>query len=83
MAKQSGDQKSGLGKAEERQKPAATMSVAEVARFLGVTTDWVYRHARAGHLPGNRSGAKGHWRFDAEQVQRYLRGEWSPPKEAA
>jgi excisionase family DNA binding protein len=81
-SKQPSDRESVSHDSESGRESASTLAntwtVKEVAQFLDVTTDWVYRHARLGHLPGNRPSARGHWRFDPEQIRRYIRGEWSP-----
>lgn len=45
-------------------------TVEEVARFLGVTRDTIYRMARRGRIPGIRLGRI--WRFPQEVILEWL-----------
>lgn len=53
---------------------ARLLTVAEVARILGVSTTWVRRKVRAGELPAVRLGAtrKAPVRVDAEDLRIWL-----------
>lgn len=48
-------------------------NVEEVARFLGVSTSWVYQHAASSDLPYRRIG--GLLRFFPADVHAYARGQ--------
>lgn len=50
----------------------ALWKVADVARFLSVSTSWVYKEAEAGRLPCVRLGAN--LRFQPIAIRQYL--EW-------
>ncbi len=60
------------GKAKEplRQSFEALWKVADVARFLSVSTSWVYKEAEAGRLPCVRLGAN--LRFQPPAIRLYL-----------
>ena len=46
------------------------MTVDEVARYLGVVPDTVYRKARRGEIPAVKMGKM--WRFPKETLDRWL-----------
>lgn len=46
------------------------MTVDEVARYLGVVPDTVYRKARRGEIPAVKMGKI--WRFPKETLDRWL-----------
>ena len=46
------------------------ISVDDLARILGVSTDWVYERAASGELPSYKFG--GHRRFRASEIRRCL-----------
>jgi excisionase family DNA binding protein len=46
---------------------ARLLEADEVARYLGMRTDWVYQEVRAGRLPHIRLGRAGFW---ASPLQR-------------
>jgi excisionase family DNA binding protein len=50
------------------------LSVADVARRIGMSEDRVRRLAASGALPGRRIGEHGHWRFSASEIDAALRG---------
>ena len=45
-------------------------TVAEVARFLSMSRQWVYKHAELGALPCVRFGAS--LRFQPSEIRRYV-----------
>lgn len=64
-----------LGVSGKAQKPSgqsfeALWKVAEVARFLSVSTSWVYKEAEAGRMPCVRLGAN--LRFQPTAIRQYL-----------
>lgn len=50
--------------------PEPLWTVADVARFLSMSTQWVYKHAELGTLPCVRLGAA--LRFQPEAIRRYV-----------
>lgn len=50
--------------------PEPLWTVADVARFLSMSPQWVYKHAELGDLPCLRLGAS--LRFKPEDVRRYV-----------
>lgn len=50
--------------------PEPLWKVAEVARFLSMSPQWVYKQAELGTLPCVRFGAS--LRFDPAEIRRYL-----------
>lgn len=50
--------------------PEPFWKVAEVARFLSMSPQWVYKHAELGTLPCVRLGAS--LRFDPAAIRRYV-----------
>ena len=51
-------------------RPARLLEAEDVARMLGMTTDWVYREVRAGRLPHIRLGR--YVRFRRESIDAWL-----------
>jgi len=49
---------------------ARVMNVDEVARYLGVVPDTVYRKARRGEIPAVKMGKM--WRFPKETLDKWL-----------
>lgn len=59
------------GGAGEREKPISRLLEAEdIADYLGMRTDWVYREVRAGRLPHIRLGRA--VRFRRESIDAWL-----------
>lgn len=50
--------------------PEPLWTVADVARFLAMSKQWVYKHAELGTLPCIRCGSA--LRFQPEAVRRYV-----------
>ena len=48
----------------------ALWTVADVARFLSMSRQWVYKHAELGALPCVRIGAS--LRFQPSEIRRYV-----------
>ncbi|MDP3704252.1 MAG: helix-turn-helix domain-containing protein [Candidatus Omnitrophota bacterium] len=46
------------------------MNVGEVARYLGVVPDTIYRKARRGEIPAVKMGKV--WRFPKETLDKWL-----------
>lgn len=57
--------------------PEPLWKVADVARFLSLSTSWVYKEAEAGRLPCVRFGAA--LRFKPEEIRRYLERQSARP----
>jgi excisionase family DNA binding protein len=51
--------------------PTSPYSAEEAAALLGKTKTWVWRQARAGRLPGRKSGKT--WTFPRDDFERLLR----------
>ncbi len=49
------------------------MTAQEVAEYLGLAVEMIYRKARAGEIPATRIGRR--WRFFRGSLQRWLLGE--------
>jgi excisionase family DNA binding protein len=49
------------------------MTAEEVAKYLGLAVETIYRKARAGEIPAVRIGRR--WRFFRETLEAWLRGE--------
>src|SRR5215211_4868956 len=49
-----------------------TMTVAELARRVGIDASTAYRYLRAGQLPGVHVGSN--WLIDRERVERFMAG---------
>lgn len=52
---------------------ARLMSVADLAKYLGVTPAWVYNNHRALNIPARKIG--GHLRFRPSDVDRWIERE--------
>ena len=50
--------------------------VQDVARFLSMSTSWVYKEAEAGRLPCVRIGAA--LRFQSDEIRTYLESQRVP-----
>ncbi len=50
--------------------PEPLWTVGEVARFLSMSPQWVYKHAELGKLPCVRLGAA--LRFQPAEIRRYV-----------
>jgi excisionase family DNA binding protein len=50
--------------------PSPLLEAADVARYIGMTTDWVYREVRAGRMPHIRLGR--YVRFRRESIDAWL-----------
>jgi excisionase family DNA binding protein len=50
--------------------PARLLDAEEIAAYIGMTTDWVYREVRAGRLPHIRLGR--YVRFRRESIDAWL-----------
>jgi transcriptional regulator with XRE-family HTH domain len=61
--------------AGESEDGAAVLSVAQVARLLGMKPASVYAHIEAGDLPFKPLDLPGRKRFSRTQVERFLAGE--------
>lgn len=48
------------------------LSVEEISKYLGISTDTVYRWLDERSMPGHRVGKK--WKFKAEEVDEWIRG---------
>jgi nitrogen PTS system EIIA component len=47
------------------------LAAEEVARWMGVTVEWVHTMARRGEMPAMKLGR--YWRFDRTSVEAWLR----------
>lgn len=50
-------------------QPEAYWKATDVARFLAVSKQWVYKHAALGHLPSARM--QGNLRFKVSEIRAY------------
>jgi excisionase family DNA binding protein len=50
--------------------PGRLLEADDVARYIGMTTDWIYREVRAGRMPHIRLG--GYVRFRRESIDAWL-----------
>lgn len=55
---------------EERLAPSRLLEADDVARYIGMTTDWIYREVRAGRMPHIRLGR--YVRFRLESIDAWL-----------
>ena len=55
----------------------ATMTADEVAEWLGLSVETIYRKARSGELPALRIGRR--WRFLRGALEQWARGEHDRP----
>lgn len=60
----------GLGGRTGPEPGTRLLEAEEVARYLGMRTDWVYREVRAGRLPHIRLGRA--VRFRRESIEAWL-----------
>lgn len=53
-----------------------TLKATDVAALLGVSVDRIQVRAAAGQVPGawRTQGNRGHWRFNAIDIEAYVRG---------
>lgn len=49
------------------------MTLAEVATYLQVSKDSVYRMAQRGQIPASK--VVGQWRFDQQEIDAWMRSE--------
>ena len=56
--------------------PESLWKVADVARFLTMSTSWVYKEVEAGRLPCVRIGAA--LRFRPDEIRAFLEGKRAP-----
>jgi excisionase family DNA binding protein len=61
---------SGGGTRMEAPQPSRLLEAEDVAEYLGMRTDWVYREVRAGRLPHIRLGRA--VRFRRESIEAWL-----------
>ncbi len=54
------------------------MTAQEVAEYLGLAVETIYRKARAGEIPAMRIGRR--WRFVREALEAWVRGETQVPE---
>lgn len=54
----------------EAPRPEPLWTAADVAEFLSMSAQWVYKHAELGSLPCVRLGAA--LRFQPAEIRRYL-----------
>ena len=54
------------------------MTAQEVAEYLGLAVETIYRKARAGEIPATRIGRR--WRFLREGLEAWARGETQVPE---
>ena len=55
------------------------LTADDVAAMLNFTADTIRRLAAAGQMPARKIA--GRWRFEADQVRAYVRGEWHSTSE--
>ena len=55
----------------------SVMTAEEVAEWLGLSVETIYRKARSGEMPALRIGRR--WRFLRGALQRWARGEGERP----
>lgn len=53
------------------------LTSTEAAAHLRMSRFEVTRRAEAGALPGHQPTKGARWRFDADELDAYVRGEWS------
>jgi excisionase family DNA binding protein len=53
-------------------------TVQDVAKYLKLSRDWVYRHAQIGELPAKKVGSQ--LRFLSSEVKEWLRAKSIPKK---
>lgn len=57
------------------------MNAKQVAEHAGMSVEWVYRRVALGEIP--YVTLSGSIRFNPEEINRYLRGEWTPKSASA
>jgi PTS system nitrogen regulatory IIA component len=62
-----------LGGVENPMTDERWMTVQEVADYLHVSTDLIYRLAQKGEIPASKVG--GRWRFKKEKIDRWMEGQ--------
>ena len=62
-------------------EPEAFWRVADVARFLSMSKQWVYKHAELGTLPASRFGAG--LRFKPDEIRAYADAQSSGAKKSS
>lgn len=55
---------------EDRVAPSRLLEADDLARYIGMTTDWIYREVRAGRMPHIRLGR--YVRFRRESIDAWL-----------
>ncbi len=56
------------------------MTVQEVADYLHVSPDLIYRLAQKGKIPASKVGNQ--WRFKKEKIDQWMEQQEAPDKEA-
>ena len=59
----------GVGR-QDHVEPSRLLEADDVARYIGMTADWVYREVRAGRMPHIRLGR--YVRFRRESIDAWL-----------
>jgi excisionase family DNA binding protein len=62
---------------------SATMTLDELCITLGRSRKTVVKALREGKVPGEQWWPGGPWVIPREAVERYLRGDWAPTRQAA
>jgi excisionase family DNA binding protein len=62
---------------DDRVAPSRLLEADDVARYIGMTTDWIYREVRAGRMPHIRLGR--YVRFRRESIDAWLAGRERGP----
>jgi len=62
---------------EDRVQPGRLLEADDVARYIGMTTDWIYREVRAGRMPHIRLGR--YVRSRRESIDAWLAGRERGP----
>jgi excisionase family DNA binding protein len=60
----------GGGESSERSEPSPYMTIGDLAQYLKLPTETVYRYVREGRIPGSKVGR--HWRFLRWEVDRWV-----------
>jgi excisionase family DNA binding protein len=53
---------------------ARFLTLSEVADILNIAPTQVYALVRAGSLPAIKIGARGQWRVESQQLEKYIAG---------
>jgi excisionase family DNA binding protein len=59
-----------VGRDDQQVGPGRLLGADDVARYIGMTTDWIYREVRAGRMPHIRLGR--YVRFRRESIDAWL-----------